>query len=388
MLKCCKLNVNLYSSLSKSIKNKKYNIKINDLKNPQEYVKMVSLIIKSCEKYSKNEKKKENTPSITFRSLEYFNKKLKLLLPNLLKFKMEYNKLNQNLVKNEEIWNNMIVSEPDISVLVDEEKKNIQNLFKKICKDSKTQLLECISDIHDHKHECIIQIKPGVGGKEANLFCQDLRNLYVNFGEKCMKWLVNVVDYDSTSSGTIIIRINGKNCYDLLMGETGIHRVQRVPLTESFGRIHTSTASVNVLHNYNYDLNSIVLKNSEIKYEFFRSSGSGGQNVNVTDSAVRLTHIPTGIIANCQETPSQQRNLSIAREILMERIQLREILNVKRDENLAKNKILTSDRSDKIRTYNYPNDRITDHRIYTTVYNIEKYYTGKSVWKMKKLNPF
>jgi len=226
-------------------------------------------------------------------------------------------------------------------------------------------------------NKIIMEIRAGAGGLEASLFAEELFNMYKHYSEKSSS-KVNVIDANKTDLGgykEVVFEIEGEDVYKKLKYESGVHRVQRIPETEKNGRIHTSTVSVAVLPEAK-DVD-IEVRPDDIKVEFYRSSGPGGQNVNKVETAVRLIHLPTGVIVNCQEGRSQQKNREKAMTILKTRL-----LDAKRQEEEKKmsaerkKQIGTADRSEKIRTYNFPQDRITDHRINKSWHNITSILEG------------
>ena len=231
-------------------------------------------------------------------------------------------------------------------------------------------------DPNDDKN-IICEIRAGAGGEEAALFAGTLFRMYSMYAEK-KHWKVEVLNENETGLGgykEITFMVTGKGAYSRLKFESGVHRVQRVPDTESSGRIHTSTATVAVLPEVE-DV-EIEINPSDIKMEVYRASGAGGQHVNKTSSAVRLIHEPTGIVAECQTERSQVQNREYAMRML--RTRLYEIEQQKQDEELAKerkNQVGTGDRSEKIRTYNYPQGRITDHRIGFSIFQVEDFLNG------------
>jgi peptide chain release factor 1 len=238
----------------------------------------------------------------------------------------------------------------------------------------KNQLIP--EDPTDHKN-ALVEIRSGAGGDEASIFAGDLFRMYTRFCDAC-GWKTEVVDSMPGTAGgfnKIVFEVSGQKVYGKLKYESGVHRVQRVPDTETQGRVHTSAASVVVLPEA--DEIDVDIKESDIRKDTFCSSGPGGQSVNTTYSAIRLTHIPTGIVAQCQDEKSQIKNYDKALKVLRARIY--EVEYQKWLDQISKQRktmVSTGDRSAKIRTYNYPQGRITDHRIGLTIYNLQAFMDG------------
>lgn len=237
----------------------------------------------------------------------------------------------------------------------------------------------------------IMEIRAGAGGEEAALFAADLLRMYSRFAEK-QGWTTSLIDSNSTGIGgykEVIFEIRGEDVYDKLKYEGGVHRVQRIPTTEKSGRVHTSTASIAVLPEASET--EIKINPSDLRIDVLRASGPGGQYVNKRESAVRITHLPTGLMVNCQEERTQQANKERALKVLRARL-----LAKKRTEELAqrgderREQIGTAARSEKIRTYNFPQNRLTDHRIKKSWHNLDKIIEGdlkpiiKTFAKLKK----
>ena len=223
----------------------------------------------------------------------------------------------------------------------------------------------------------IVEVRSGTGGDEAGLFAADLFRMYSRYAER-LNWKVSEVFRSENVAGgikTLVAEFRGKNVFNLFKNESGVHRVQRIPVTESGGRIHTSTATVAVLPELKKV--SIEIKPEDLKWDFFRAGGHGGQNVNKVSTAVRLTHVPTQIVVECQEERSQGKNRDKALGILHSKLyNLMQEQQVQNISELRLNQVGSGDRSEKIRTYNYPQSRVTDHRTDTSWYGIDTIMDG------------
>ncbi|OPL09100.1 MAG: peptide chain release factor 1 [delta proteobacterium ML8_F1] len=232
-------------------------------------------------------------------------------------------------------------------------------------------------DPNDDKN-VIVEIRAGAGGDEAGLFASELLRMYTRYAER-RNWKIDLINLNETEVGGIkeaSFQITGKGAYSRLKYESGTHRVQRVPETESGGRIHTSTATVAVLPEA--EEVDVQINQNDLRVDVFRSSGNGGQSVNTTDSAVRITHVPTGMVVTCQDEKSQLKNKDKAMKVL--RARLYELKLEEQNKEIAqerKSQVGTGDRSGKIRTYNFPQGRITDHRIHMTVHKMVQYLDGE-----------
>ncbi len=240
-----------------------------------------------------------------------------------------------------------------------------------------TKIQELVTPINPLDHKGVImEIRAGTGGDEAALFVADLFRMYSRFSE-INKWKLEIIDNSPTAIGGYkeIVFSVGKPSYGILKHESGVHRVQRIPTTESGGRIHTSAVTVAVFPDV--EKSEIVIKTEDIRVDVFRSSGPGGQSVNTTDSAVRITHIPTKIVVSCQDEKSQHKNKDKAMRILRARITAyeEEKKQSKMDKE-RKQQVGSGDRSERIRTYNFPQNRLTDHRINLTLYQLDRIIEG------------
>ena len=264
--------------------------------------------------------------------------------------------------------------DPELKSLAKEEYNDALKKRPVLEKDLKMMLIP--KDADDERN-VIVEIRAGAGGDEAALFASDLYRMYVKYAEK-NRFTVETTDLEDTGIGGfkyVSFMINGKGAYSKLKYESGVHRVQRVPETESGGRIHTSTVTVAIMPEKTEV--EVEIDPKDCRVDVFRASGNGGQCVNTTDSAVRLTHIPTGIVISCQDEKSQIKNKAKAFKVL--RAKLYDLNKEKahaEEASLRKSQVGTGDRSEKIRTYNFPQSRITDHRIGLTLYSLEKVLEG------------
>ena len=300
-------------------------------------------------------------------SKEYSN-----LKPIVEKFE-EYIQCESSISSAEEVLNE---SDIDLAELAKEEIKENNERISEIEIELKNLLIPV--DENDDKN-VFVEVRAGTGGDEAALFVGDLYRMYLRLAER-NRWKSDLISSRESEQGgfkEVVIKISGENVYKKLKFESGIHRVQRVPSTESQGRIHTSACSVAVLAEIE-DVEEVEIDKSEIRTDTFRASGAGGQHVNKTDSAVRLTHIPTGIVVECQDDRSQHKNKAKALTLLGAKLKAMAEQELTQEQaEKRKNMVGSGDRSEKIRTYNFPQSRITDHRIEFSVHNLDGFLDGE-----------
>ena len=283
-----------------------------------------------------------------------------------------FNEVSSNLSEAKEMQKD---TDPDIRAMAEEEVASSTEELETLELDLQKLLLP-----KDSKDGCnvFLEIRAGTGGDEAAIFSGDLFRMYNRYAEE-QKWKTEVMTERPGEHGgykEIIVRIDGKNVYEKLKFESGAHRVQRVPETETQGRVHTSACTVAIMPEIE-EVEEIDIDKNDLRVDTFRASGAGGQHVNKTDSAIRLTHIPTGIVVECQDERSQHKNKARAMSLLQAKLLDMEHEKQKTEESDTRRKLVGSgDRSEKIRTYNYPQGRVTDHRISLTLYNLPEIMAG------------
>lgn len=319
-------------------------------------------------KYLEIERNLSN-PSLTPAEIHRFSKE-RSDLGELVEVYREYKQTSKEIEESR-----ALIADKELEDLAREEIAVLEGKLETL--DNKMQLMLLPKDPMDEK-DVFLEIRAGAGGEEAALFAADLLRMYSRYAER-NGWKIDILSVNETGIGGIkeaIVAIEGKRVYSRLKYESGVHRVQRVPTTEAGGRIHTSTATVAVLPEP--DDVEVIIDSRDLKIDTYRASGPGGQHVNKTDSAIRITHIPTGIVAQCQEERSQHKNRAKAMRML--KAKLYEVEEYKRQNEISsirRNLVGSGDRSEKIRTYNFPQGRITDHRIKLTLHKIEAILDGE-----------
>ena len=305
------------------------------------------------------------------KTFQKYMKEMSELEP-IVKAYEAYKKMKEDLSDARE----MIEMEDDEEVreLAKEEAKELEDNMAKAEEELKVLLLP--KDPNDDKN-VILEIRAGTGGEEAALFGNDLLRMYLRYAER-RRWKAEIIEINDTGIGGIkeaVVMIKGKGAYSRLKFESGVHRVQRVPETESSGRIHTSAATVAVLPEV--DDVEVEINPNDVKVDVYRASGNGGQCVNTTDSAVRMTHLPTGIVVTCQDEKSQIQNREKAMRVLKARL-YDKMVQEQNDKISAdrKSQVGSGDRSERIRTYNYPQGRVTDHRVNMSIYQLDDFMNG------------
>jgi len=284
----------------------------------------------------------------------------------------EYKKTNETIAEAKQLLNEKL--DKDFREMVEMELEESREKLEVIKNELKVLLLP--KDPNDEKN-VIVEIRGGAGGEEAALFAADLLRMYSRYAER-KHWKIEMMNSNATDIGgykEVVFMIEGQGAYSRLKFESGVHRVQRIPLTESGGRIHTSTVTVAVLPEV--EEVEVEINPNDLRIDVFRAGGPGGQCVNTTDSAVRITHIPTGLVVSCQDEKSQHKNKDKAMKILRSR--LYELMQSQQNAEIAqarKSQVGTGDRSERIRTYNFPQGRVTDHRIGLTLHKLDAILDG------------
>ena len=295
-------------------------------------------------------------------------------LGNIILIAKEY----LNYEKEKKDLTNMLKDKSNDREIIDLAQKDLNDLNEKKEKNENELKLFLLPKDEDDNKNAIVEIRAGTGGLEASIFCADLFKMYEKVCSK-KKWKLEIINISKSEAGgfkEVIFLVNGNNIYSYLKYESGVHRVQRIPETETQGRVHTSAATVAVLPEAE-DID-IEIKESDLRIDVFRAGGPGGQSVNTTDSAVRITHIPSGVVVSQQDEKSQHKNKAKALKILRSRVY--EAEKRKKDQERSNNRrsqIGTGDRSERIRTYNFPQGRVTDHRINLTLHKLEEFLEGE-----------
>lgn len=317
--------------------------------------------------------KKVSDPDVIARQKEWqkLMKEMSDLEP-IVKEYTAYKKAKEELEEAKEILD--MEDDEELREMAREELKANEAAIDEYTENLKILLLP--KDPNDDKN-VILEVRAGTGGDEAALFGSDLLRMYLRYAER-MRWKTEIIESNETEIGgvkEVVMLVKGKGAYSRLKYESGVHRVQRVPETESGGRVHTSAASIAVMPEV--DDVEVNLDPNDVRVDVYRASGNGGQCVNTTDSAVRLTHMPTGLVVTCQDEKSQIKNKEKAFKVLKSR--LFDLMQQEQNDKIAaerKSQIGSGDRSERIRTYNFPQSRITDHRINLTLYKLDSFLDG------------
>ena len=312
--------------------------------------------------FAKKSKEYSNLGSIIFAAKEYIN----------------FENVKRDLV-------NMVQDKSNDQEIIDLAQKDLNDLMKKKEKNENDLKLFLLPKDDDDDKDAIVEIRAGTGGLEASLFCADLFKMYEKVCSK-KKWQLEIINISKSEAGgfkEVIFSVSGNDIYSYLKYESGVHRVQRIPETETQGRVHTSASTVAVLPEA--EEVDVEIKDSDLRIDVFRAGGPGGQSVNTTDSAVRITHIPSGVVVSQQDEKSQHKNKAKALKILRSRVY--EAEKRKKDQERSSNRrsqIGTGDRSERIRTYNFPQGRVTDHRINLTLHKLEEFLSGEAHEEMNQ----
>ena len=346
---------------------------IKDNKDPHKYLKMYEALESKLRRYEELERLIADPKVISDMAVyQRYTKELSSLKDLVDKYR-EYKKLNVEISQLEELSAKK-AEEQELVEMAKQELAELKNKKATLEKVLEELLLE---EEPDANKNIIVEIRAGTGGLEASLFAADLFRMYTKYAAK-QGWVVETLGLSPSEAGgfkEVVFGIDGAGVYRKMKYESGVHRVQRVPLTEASGRIHTSTVSVAVLPEA--EEVDVKIDSKDLRIDVFRSSGPGGQSVNTADSAVRVTHIPTGIVVSCQDERSQLKNKMKALKVL--RARLLDKAKTEQHEKIAKERktqIGTGERSEKIRTYNYPDKRVTDHRLGLTLHKLEDILEG------------
>lgn len=297
----------------------------------------------------------------------------------------EYSQL-EPLSKTWQVYQTALSSQADAQVMLKEDDAEMREMAQLEISELTTQIETAEAELTTHlipkdRHDnanVFLEIRAGTGGDEAGLFAGVLFRMYSRFADN-NRWQVEIISQNEGDKGgfkEVIARISGKNVYSRLKFESGAHRVQRVPETESQGRVHTSAATVAIIPEPD-EVEQIDINPADLRVDTFRASGAGGQHVNKTDSAVRLTHLPTGVVVECQDGRSQHKNKAQAMSVLQARLMDSKIQKQQSEESAMRKQLVGSgDRSERIRTYNFPQGRVTDHRINLTLYKLDEVVSG------------